>query len=100
MQLPFLVPIVHWSELRLLPIIYVVSQLLFSKVTQTPTATSQNSSMKFMMYGMPLMFFFLFYNAPAGLLLYWTFSNILTLGQQVVINKMMHAKKEEKEKSK
>ena len=50
--------------------------------------------MKFMMYGMPLMFFFLFYNAPAGLLLYWTFSNILTLGQQVVINKMMHAKKE------
>jgi YidC/Oxa1 family membrane protein insertase len=94
MQLPFLVPIVNWGELRLLPIIYVVSQLLFSKVTQTPTATAQKGSMKFMMYGMPLMFFFLFYNAPAGLLLYWTFSNILTLGQQVVINKMMHAKKE------
>lgn len=90
---PFTVPLVNWTELRILPIIYVVSQLLFGKVTQTPTSAQQNSSMKFMMYGMPLMFFFLFYNAPAGLLIYWTFSNILTLGQQIVINKMMHAKK-------
>lgn len=98
MQLPFLIPIVNWGELRLLPIIYVISQLLFGKVTQTPSATAQKGSMKFMMYGMPLMFFFLFYNAPAGLLLYWTFSNILTLGQQVVINKMMHAKKANAEK--
>jgi len=42
-----------------------------------------------MMYGMPIMFFFLFYNAPAGLLLYWTVSNIFQLGQQIIINKMM-----------
>ncbi len=87
-ELPFL-----GNELRILPIIYVVSQLLFGKVTQTPGATQQNSSMKIMMYGMPLIFFFLFYNAPAGLILYWTLSNILTLVQQVIINKMMHAKK-------
>ena len=93
MQLPFVVPFVKWTELRLLPVIYVVSQLLFGKVTHTPSTTQQQGSMKFMMYGMPIMFFFLFYNAPAGLLLYWTFSNILTLGQQVVINKMMQAKK-------
>lgn len=93
MQLPFVVPFVKWTELRLLPVIYVVSQLLFGKVTQTPSTTQQQGSMKFMMYGMPIMFFFLFYNAPAGLLLYWTFSNILTLGQQVIINKMMQAKK-------
>ena len=49
--------------------------------------------MKMMMYGMPIMFFFLFYNAPAGLLLYWTVSNIFQLGQQLVINKMMKNKK-------
>ena len=48
--------------------------------------------MKMMMYGMPIMFFFLFYNAPAGLLLYWTVSNIFQLGQQIVINKMMKSK--------
>ena len=50
--------------------------------------------MKIMVYGMPIFFFFLFYNAPSGLLLYWTFSNILTLAQQIIINRMMHAKKE------
>ncbi len=92
MLFPFSLPFLG-DNLRILPIIYVVSQLLFGKVTQTPTANQQNSSMKFMMYGMPLVFFFLFYNAPAGLLLYWTFSNVLTLGQQVIINRMMESRK-------
>ncbi len=96
MHLGLIVPFVGWSlsELRLLPIIYVISQLLYGKVTQTPGSAQQNSSMKFMMYGMPLIFFFIFYDAPAGLLIYWIFSNVLTLGQQVIINKIMHKKKE------
>lgn len=93
MALPFTLPLLEWSDLRILPIVYVVSQLLFGKVTQTPATAQQNSSMKIMLYGMPLFFFFLFYNAPAGLLLYWTLSNVLTLVQQVIINRMMHAKK-------
>jgi YidC/Oxa1 family membrane protein insertase len=90
----FVVPLLGWSELRLLPIIYVFSQLLYGKVTQTPGSAQQNSSMKFMLYGMPLIFFFIFYNAPSGLLIYWIFSNVLTLVQQVIINRMMHIKKE------
>ena len=53
--------------------------------------------MKFMMYGMPLMFFFMFYNAPAGLLLYWLTSNVLQIFQQLIINKMMKEKRAEKE---
>jgi len=96
MILPFTVPFLGWTDLRVLPVIYVISQLLFGKVTQTPTSAQQNASMKMMMYGMPIFFFFIFYNAPAGLLIYWTFSNILTLGQQLVINKMMHSKKNKK----
>ena len=51
--------------------------------------------MKFMMYGMPFMFFFIFYSAPSGLLLYWLTSNILQVGQQIIINKMMAKKKAE-----
>ena len=51
--------------------------------------------MKFMMYGMPIIFFFLFYNVASGLLLYWTVSNILQIGQQIVINNIMKKKKEE-----
>jgi len=89
------------NELRLLPIIYVISQLLFGKVTQNGgTMTGSNAAqMKMMMYGMPLFFFFIFYNAPAGLLLYWTVSNFMQLIQQVVINKLMKNAKAESKKS-
>ena len=51
--------------------------------------------MKFMMYGLPLIFFFMFYNVPSGLLLYWTVSNILQMGQQFVINGIMKKKRAE-----
>ena len=89
-------PFLGWNQIRILPVIYVISQLLFGKITQNggTAAAGQNAGqMKMLMYGMPIMFFFLFYNAPAGLLLYWTVSNIFQLGQQLVINKMMKNKK-------
>ncbi|ULQ58612.1 membrane protein insertase YidC [Brucepastera parasyntrophica] len=93
--LPFTIPLVNWSEVHLLPVIYVFSQLLSQKLMQTPSATPQNNSMKFMMYGLPLIFFFIFYNAPSGLLIYWIFSNILALVQQVIVNRMMKNKEPE-----
>lgn len=93
MTLPFVLPLLGWTDVRILPVVYVISQLLFGKVTQTPTTGQQNSTMKIMLYGMPLFFFFMFYNAPSGLILYWTLSNILTLVQQIIINRMMHGKK-------
>ena len=76
------------NQIRLLPVIYVISQLLFGKITQNGgTTTGQSGTqMKIMMYGMPILFFFLFYNAPSGLLLYWTVSNLIQLGQQLYIN--------------
>lgn len=84
-NLPFL-----GNHVRLLPVIYVISQLLFGKITQNGgTASGTQMNMKMMMYGMPLIFFFLFYNAPSGLLLYWTVSNVFQLGQQLIINRTM-----------
>jgi len=44
--------------------------------------------MKFMQYGLPLMFFFILYNVPSGLLVYWIFSNVLTSAQQYYYNKV------------
>src|SRR5574344_380551 len=90
------------NNLRILPIVYTVSQLLNGKITQYGGAgTSQSQGqMKFMMYGMPIIFFFLFYNVSSGLLLYWTVSNILQMGQQVVINKIMAKKRAEMESGK
>ena len=58
-------------------------------------AGSSQAQMKMMMYGMPILFFVLFYNAPSGLLLYWTVSNVFQMIQQIIINKAMKSKKAE-----
>ncbi len=99
-QIPFISSFTM-NTFRLLPFIYTGSQLLNGVITQYGNAAGANqSSMKFMMYGMPLMFFFLFYNVPSGLLLYWTVSNILQIGQQMIINKIMAKKRLELEAAK
>ena len=95
----FNIPLIG-NQLRLLPVIYVATQLLSGKITQYGQSAAPGQSqatMKFMMYGMPLMFFFMFYNAPSVLLLYWLTSNVLQIFQQLIINKMMKEKRAEKE---
>ncbi|MDR2730358.1 MAG: membrane protein insertase YidC [Treponema sp.] len=82
----FRLPLLGWTAIRLLPFIYVGSQLIYGKVTQTPDQKS-NNQMKMMLYVMPVVFFFILYDVPSGLLIYWIFSNILTLVQQIIINK-------------
>ncbi|MFP3091533.1 membrane protein insertase YidC [Treponema sp. TIM-1] len=89
---PFQIPLVGWSDLRLLPFMYLGSQLLYGKVTQTPDQKG-NAQMKMMLYVMPIVFFFILYNVPSGLLLYWIMSNLLTMVQQVAINKYIARKK-------
>jgi len=89
----FRLPIVGWNDLRALPIIYLFSQLLYGKFTQSPQSAQSNSQqasqMKLMMYGMPIMFFFILYDVPSGLLIYWITNNVLTILQQIVINDLM-----------
>jgi YidC/Oxa1 family membrane protein insertase len=89
---PYQIPILGWSDIRLLPFIYVGSQLLYSKVTQTPDQQA-NSQMKMMLYIMPLMFFFILYNVPSGLTVYWIMSNLLSLVQQLLINQYLAKKR-------
>ncbi|MCL2520410.1 MAG: membrane protein insertase YidC [Spirochaetaceae bacterium] len=83
--LPFTIPIFIGSAIRLLPVFYVLTQLLMNKIMQA-SQPMQNPSMKMMMNLMPIIFFFVLYDMPSGLLLYWTFSNILALVQQLIIN--------------
>jgi YidC/Oxa1 family membrane protein insertase len=85
-------PILGWNSLRLLPFIYMGSQLLYGSVTRTPEQQG-NSSMAMMMYVMPIMFFFILYDVPSGLLVFWIFSNLFTLVQQLALNKIMARKR-------
>lgn len=96
----FLISGITMNHLRLLPFIYTISQLLTGKITQYggAGAGTRQGYMTFMLYGMPIVFFFLFYNVPSGLLLYWATSNIWQIGQQLVVNKMVKRKREEMEK--
>ena len=43
---------------------------------------------KMMTYLMPIMMLWVMWAAPSGLLLYWFFGNIVSFGQQMVINRM------------
>jgi YidC/Oxa1 family membrane protein insertase len=89
---PYSIPILGWSDIRLLPFIYVGSQLLTSKTTQTPDQ-QMNTQMKMMLYIMPVMFFFILYNVPSGLTVYWIMTNLLSLVQQLIINKYLKQKR-------
>jgi YidC/Oxa1 family membrane protein insertase len=58
----------------------------------TPTAPAvtpeQQMQQKMMMYVMPLMMLWVMWGAPAGLLLYWFFGNIVSFVQQFIINRL------------
>jgi YidC/Oxa1 family membrane protein insertase len=85
---PVVIPFNIGSELRLLPIIYVATQLLSMKFTQSSqTAGQSGAQQKLMMYGMPAMFFFVLYNVPSGLLIYWISMNVMTTAQQYYITR-------------
>lgn len=89
----FTIPFNIGSDIRLLPIIYVASQIFSMKFTQAQqpaTAGQSGMQQKMFMYMMPLMFFFILYNVSSGLLIYWIVMNVLTTAQQMTIN---HLKK-------
>ncbi|MEA4861359.1 MAG: YidC/Oxa1 family membrane protein insertase, partial [Sphaerochaeta sp.] len=48
-------------------------------------------------YGMPLMFFFVLYSAPSGLILYWSVMNALSIFQQLYTNKKKEREAKENE---
>ncbi len=89
-----------FEYIRLLPFLYTASMLLSSRLSQASSPGQSAGTMKFMTYGMPLMFFFVLYNVPSGLLLYWMFSNIITVIQQVFIQKYIHNHPEKANKTK
>ncbi len=72
-----------FTDINVLPFIMTATTLLQSKLTSGNQSGQQG---KMMTYLFPLMFFFIFWNMPSGLVLYWTVQNILTIGQQYIID--------------
>ena len=66
------------------------SMILAMKFTPTAPAVSPEQQMqqKLMTYLMPAMMLWVMWTAPAGLLIYWLFGNVVSFGQQMLINRM------------
>ena len=80
---------------RILPLLMGVSWFLSTKLTPpsaAPTSESMELQMKMMQY-MPVIFTVMFWGLPSGLILYWSVSNILSIGQQLYINRSVSAAK-------
>ncbi len=67
----------------ILPVIYAISMFITTKLNPAPADPMQAK----MMLWMPLVFSVMFFFFPSGLVLYWVVNNILSIGQQWVINK-------------
>jgi len=70
-----------------LPVLTLLMGLsMFIQQKMTPSAMGDPIQAKIMMM-MPIMFTFILINMPAGLVLYWLVNNILSIGQQTLINR-------------
>ncbi|MBN2078257.1 MAG: membrane protein insertase YidC [Spirochaetes bacterium] len=69
-------------DLNILPILMTASTFLQQKLTTVDTGGQQ----KMMMMLMPLMFIFIFWSMPSGLVLYWALQNLFQILHQLFIN--------------
>lgn len=67
------------------PIVMGISQFVMQKMTPMMGDPLQQKIMLLM----PVIFTFFFLNFPSGLVIYWLFNNILSIGQQYYMNKKL-----------
>ncbi|MCA1582185.1 MAG: membrane protein insertase YidC [Acidobacteria bacterium] len=84
-------PFVLWiRDLSAVDHTYVLLILMIVSmyVQQAMTPTTADPAQKKIFMAMPLLWGFFLKDMPSGLVLYWLFSNVLTIFQQMIINKM------------
>ncbi|MFQ5511378.1 MAG: membrane protein insertase YidC [Candidatus Krumholzibacteriia bacterium] len=96
-ELPVSLPVIG-SAVSVLPILMGVGMLLQSKIGGSIAGPSSTTTQpKAFTYMMPIVFTFLFYRMPSGLVLYWLVNTGLSVAQQYYINK--GAAEDEKKKA-
>jgi YidC/Oxa1 family membrane protein insertase len=85
--IPITLPIIG-NSINILPLVMVAAMVLQQKLSTKSAATEeQKQQQKMMLIIMPIMFGFLFYNMPSGLVLYWLVSTVLTVAEQALVLK-------------
>lgn len=89
LNLPFTIPM-YGSHVSLFTLLMAVAMVISTKMTSTQTDTgNQVPGMKMMMYLMPVMMVLWFNSYSAGLSYYYLLSNIITIGQTLVIRRFV-----------
>jgi YidC/Oxa1 family membrane protein insertase len=79
------------DPLYITPLLMGATQFISQKMTPTTADPSQAK----MMLIMPVVMTFFFMNFQSGLVIYWLASNVLQIGQQYLMNSLIHKKKVE-----
>ena len=80
LHLPFTVPIIGMSQISGLALLMAVTMFVQQKMS------IKDPRQQFMIWFMPVFFWILFNNFPAGLNLYYFVFNLLSIGQQYLMN--------------
>lgn len=91
-------PFIFWiTDLSALDGLYILPLMMGGSmlVQQRLMPTSLDPTQAKLMMWMPVVFMFFMLSFPSGLVLYWFVSNILSIGQQVVINRIKVPEPEE-----
>jgi YidC/Oxa1 family membrane protein insertase len=84
---------IFWlSDLSQMDKYYILPVIMAATMFWQQKMTIKDPKQMAMVYMMPVLFFFLFKSFPAGLTLYWTFFNILSLIEQYYIKSKMKPK--------
>ncbi|MDD5668434.1 MAG: membrane protein insertase YidC [Candidatus Omnitrophica bacterium] len=80
-------PIPFITELNLLPILMVIATFIQQKYSNTNSSAISNEQQKIFAIIFPIMFGFIFYKMPSGLVLYWFVNNLLMLASQMNLHR-------------
>jgi len=86
LMLPVSLPVLK-NELNILPILMAIGMFMQQKITMKSTGGESAEQQKMMLIIMPIMFGFIFYGMPSGLVLYWFINSSLMLAYQFRINR-------------
>ncbi len=87
MLLPFNIPLLG-NQLNILPLVMVVSWVFQQMTMPKPADPQQAQQQKIMMF-MPIIFGFMFYSMPSGLVLYWLTNTVLGIVEQYYIKRSL-----------
>ncbi|MBA3899374.1 MAG: membrane protein insertase YidC [Bacteroidetes bacterium] len=90
-SLPFHIPF-YGDHVSLFTILMTVSTIIYTRMNTQLSASPEMAQMKWMMYLMPIVFLGIFNNYASRLSYYYFLANVITFGQQFLMQKLVDEK--------